>query len=63
VLSRAQKKMIGETVEVMPWALIYFSALLIGYGVLAIIFLIGAWIFVGFVQELIQNVYRKPKTK
>jgi len=55
--------MIGETVEVMPWALIYFSALLIGYGVLAIIFLIGAWIFVGFVQELIQNVYRKPKTK
>lgn len=45
--------------DVMPWGLIYFTALLIGYGVLAIIFFVGAWLFVGFVGELIQNVYRK----
>lgn len=49
--------------DVMPWGIIYFIALLIGYGVLAVVFAVGLWLFVGFVQELVQNVYRKGKSK
>jgi len=50
-------------VDSMPWVMIYFAALLFGYSVIAIIVAVGLFIFVGFVQELIQNVYRKSKTK
>jgi hypothetical protein len=46
-------------VDGMPWVMIYFAALLFGYGVIAIIVAVGLFIFVGLVQELIQNVYRK----
>jgi uncharacterized membrane protein (DUF2068 family) len=49
--------------DVMPWGMIYFTALLIGYGVLAVVFAVGLWLFVGLVQEIVKTVYRKNKTK
>jgi hypothetical protein len=44
-------------------AFIYVSALLIGYGVLAILALIGLAILYGAIDEIVRHVINKPRKK
>jgi hypothetical protein len=44
-------------------AFFYASALLIGYGVLAILALIGLMILVGAVDEIVRYLIDKPRKK
>ena len=44
-------------------AFIYFSALLIGYGVLAILVLIGLVLLYGAVDEIVRYMIDKPRKK
>jgi hypothetical protein len=44
-------------------AFIYFSALLIGYGVLAILALIGLAILYGAIDEIVRYIINKPRKK
>ena len=44
-------------------AFIYASALLIGYGVLAILALIGLTILYGAIDEIVRYVIDKPRKK
>jgi hypothetical protein len=42
---------------------IYFSALLIGYGVLTLIALIGLVMLYGAIDEIVRYVINKPRKK
>jgi hypothetical protein len=42
---------------------IYFSALLIGYGVLAILVLVGLAILYGAIDEIVRYLINKPRKK
>ena len=44
-------------------AFIYYSALLIGYGVLAILALIGLVILYGAIDEIVRYMIDKPRKK
>ena len=44
-------------------AFIYFSALLMGYGILAILTLIGLAILYGAIDEIVRYVINKPRKK